>query len=92
MDWNEVNFPKIKKPRRYQCGELADLDHWKVVAASKILKKSVSACLQTATYTWLQRNWAEYEERIRVEASIKGLTPEEYFNQLINDEEDQSDS
>jgi hypothetical protein len=90
MDWTKVQLPKTKTPKRFQSGELADLDHWKLIVAAKLLRKSVAATIQTAVYTYLQRNWAEHEARLEVEAQTRGMTPEELFMELTNGEGDSS--
>jgi hypothetical protein len=87
MDWEKIELPDIK-PTRFQCGELATLDHWKLVVASKLIKKSVASMIQTAVYTYLQRNWEEHEKRLIVEATRAGITPEEMFTRLITGEID----
>lgn len=88
MDWENVKLPKEKRPKRLTCGELADLDHWKLIAASKILRKSVASTTQTAIYTYLGKNWADHEARIKAEALALGISPEEMFERLINGDED----
>ncbi len=86
MDWSKVELPEVK-PTRFQCGELSRLDHWKMVVASKLLKKSIASMIQTAVYTYLSRNWEEHEKRLMAEATAQGTTPEEMFQKLIKDDE-----
>lgn len=83
MDWEKVTLPTPKNARP-QTGELGTLDYWKLVVASKLVKKSMAAMLQTAAYTYLARNWDEHEKRLIVEAQSKGKTPEEYFMELAD--------
>lgn len=85
MDWSKIELPEAK-PARFQCGELSRLDHWKVVVASKLVKKSYASTVQTAVYTYLARNWDEHEKRLIVEAAAAGISPEEMFLRLIQDE------
>lgn len=85
MDWSKVDLPDVK-PTRFQCGELSRLDHWKMVVASKLLKKSIAAMIQTAVYTYLAKNWEEHEKRLIVEAAREGITPEEMFVKLLSEE------
>jgi len=85
MDWSKINLPE-KKPLRFQCGELSTLDHWKLTIASRLLKKSVASMIQTAVYTYLSRNWEEHENRLIVEANRLGITPEEMFVRLTEED------
>lgn len=85
MDWSKIKLPSPKNPRP-QVGELSDLDYWKLVVASKLLRKSIAAMLQTAIYTYLSRNWEEHEKRLQIEANKEGLTPEEMFVKLAGDD------
>ncbi|MBW4523413.1 MAG: hypothetical protein KME16_27555 [Scytolyngbya sp. HA4215-MV1] len=85
MDWSKVDLPAPKNPRP-QCGELGDLDYWKMVVASKLIKKSIAAMIQTAVYTYLSRNWEEHEKRLQIEATREGVTPEEMFMKLSSED------
>lgn len=85
MDWSKLRLPTPKTPRP-QVGELSTLDYWKIVVASKLIKKSVAAMLQTAVYTYLSRSWEEHEKRLLIEATKEGLTPEEMFMRLVGEE------
>ena len=87
MDWTKVNLPTPKNPRP-QVGELGDLDYWKLVVASKLVRKSIAAMLQTAVYTYLSRNWEEHEKRLQVEANKEGITPEEMFTKLASQQDE----
>lgn len=84
MDWDKVDFPDIKN-RAPQSGALSTLDYWKLVIASKILRKSVRGIVQTAIACYLARNWAAHEERLGVEAKRLGIRPEELFERLARD-------
>jgi len=81
VNWSKVVLPKPKNARP-QVGELSDLDYWKLVVASKLVKKSLAAMLQTAVYTYCSRNWEEHEKRLILEANKEGITPEEMFVKL----------
>jgi hypothetical protein len=83
MDWSKVTLPSPKNPRP-QVGELSDLDYWKLLVASKLVRKSIAAMLQTATYTYLSRNWEEHEKRLTIEANKQGISPEEMFVRLAS--------
>lgn len=85
MDWNKLKLPAPKNPRP-QVGELGTLDYWKLVVVSKLIKKSLAAILQTAVYTYISRTWDEHEKRLIVEATKEGLTPEDMFMRLVNEE------
>lgn len=85
MDWTKVKLPTPKNSRP-QVGELGTLDYWKLVVASKLIKKSLAAILQTAAYTYLSRNWEEHERRLMVEAQSQGKSPEQLFMELIEEE------
>jgi hypothetical protein len=87
MDWSKIRLPAPKTPRP-QVGELSTLDYWKMVVASKLIKKSLAATLQTAVYTYLSRTWEEHEKRLLIEASKEGLSPEEMFMRLVNDDQE----
>jgi hypothetical protein len=86
MDWSKIKLPTPKNPRP-QVGELGDLDYWKLVIASKLIKKSIAAMLQTAVYTYLSRTWEEHEKRLVIEANKAGVAPEDMFMQLVADEQ-----
>ena len=85
MDWSKINLPE-KKPLRFQCGELSTLDHWKLSIASRLLKKSVASMIQTAVYIYLSTSWEEHENRLIVEANRLGITPEEMFVRLTEED------
>lgn len=85
MDWSQVKVPNPKNARP-QTGELGTLDYWKLVVASKLIKKSLAAMLQTAVYTYLSRNWDEHEKRLQIEANKAGISPEEMFMRMIDEE------
>lgn len=85
MDWSKVRLPNPKNARP-QVGELGDLDYWKLVVASKLVKKSMAAMLQTAVYTYLTRAWEQHEARLTIEANREGISPEEMFQRLVNEE------
>jgi hypothetical protein len=85
MDWNKVTLPSPKNPRP-QVGELSDLDYWKLVVASKLIRKSIAAMLQTAVLTYLARNWEEHEKRLTVEANKEGITSEEMFVKIAQED------
>jgi hypothetical protein len=87
MDWTKVKLPEQKRPKRFQAGELSELDHAKILVISQLLKKSVSSIVQTALYTYINRNWAEHEQRLIAEATRDGVTPEEKFCQLMQQDE-----
>jgi hypothetical protein len=86
MDWEKVKIPQPKNPRP-QSGEIGTLDYWKLVVASKLIKKSLASCIQTAVYTYLQRNWEEHEKRLNIEARSQGVTPEELFMKFVSEEQ-----
>ena len=91
MDWDKVEISKdqfSERQRKPATGQLATLDYAKLLVISKLIGKPINAIIQTAIYTYLSRNWAEHETRLAVEARSKGLTPEEYFNQLAAGTED----
>ncbi|MEO0986875.1 MAG: hypothetical protein AAFY20_15165 [Cyanobacteria bacterium J06639_14] len=85
MDWSKVKLPK-GRTTKIQASELAELDHAKLYVASKLIKKSISAILQTAVYTYLSRNWLAHEERLQAKAAQMGLDPEDLFSKIVNDE------
>jgi len=84
----EKLIPKDIKSTRLQSSEVATLDYCKLVVASKLLKKSVAAVLQTALYTYLAKNWEEHEKRLVAEATRLGVEPEELFVLLLTQELD----
>ncbi|PSN12325.1 hypothetical protein C7271_23660 [filamentous cyanobacterium CCP5] len=87
MDWKSMELPKPKNPRP-QVGELGLYDYWRLVVASKLVKKSVAAILQTAVITYLERNWEKHETRLTLEANEQGISPEEMFLRYVNDDGD----
>lgn len=88
MDWAKVRFPEKFATKRYQIGELSTLDHAKLLVHSYLVKRSIAEVLKTAAYTFLSRNWEKsMENRLSAEASRLGLTPEELFSRIINDED-----
>lgn len=85
MDWSKVRLPE-GKATRVQASEVAELDFSKLYVASKLIKKSMSAMLQTAVYTYIGRCWPAHEERLIAKAAQLGLEPEELFSKIANDE------
>lgn len=85
MDWSKVTISTPRNPRP-QVGELGLLDYWKLVVASKLLRKSIAAVLQTAVYTYVGRTWEDHEQRLIVEAQARGITPEELFMALTQED------
>jgi hypothetical protein len=85
MDWNKLNLPDPRNPRP-QVGELGTLDYWKLVVVGKLIKKSLAANLQTAVYTYISRTWEEHEKRLIVEANKAGISTEEMFMRLVEEE------
>ena len=85
LDLNKVNIPEYQKPRIYTA-ELAQLDFAKLKVMGKLKKKSQGALAQTALYTYINKVWPEDYKRLCVEAKQKGITPEEHFEQLLNDD------
>ncbi|MCG8365817.1 MAG: hypothetical protein MJA27_21100 [Pseudanabaenales cyanobacterium] len=68
---------------KIQIQKLAKLDYAKVLVICKLTEKSLSQAGQTALYTFLQRTWAQHEERLIFEAAQEGVSPEEKFIQLV---------
>ncbi|MBD1911264.1 hypothetical protein H6F91_11960 [Leptolyngbya sp. FACHB-8] len=85
MDWSKVKLPTPKNSRP-QVGELGTLDYWKLVIASKLVKKSLAAMLQSAAYNYLASNWEEHERRLMVEAQSQGKSPEKLFMEMIEED------
>jgi hypothetical protein len=85
MDWTKLNLPDPRNSRP-QVGEIGRLDYWKLVVAGKLIKKSLASMLQTAVYTYLSQNWEEHEKRLTVEATRAGVTPEEMFTRMVNED------
>ena len=85
MDWSKIDLPDPPNSRP-QTGELGRLDYWKLSVASKLIKKSLAATLQTAVLTYLKQNWPDHEARLQIEASNKGLTVEEMFEKIAQGE------
>lgn len=87
MDWKSMDLPKPRNPRP-QVGELGLYDYWRLVVASKLIKKSIAAILQTAVISYLEHNWEKHETRLTLEANEQGLTPEEMFMRYVNEDAD----
>jgi hypothetical protein len=85
LDYNQINIPEYQKPRIYTA-ELGQLDFAKLKVMGKLKKKSQGAIAQTALYTYICKNWPDDFKRLCVEAKQKGISPEEYFEQLLNDD------
>lgn len=82
LDFSKIDIPESKTPRLYS-SPLSQLDYAKILVISKLIKKSQSAIAQTAILTYLNRNWEKHLKRLCVEAKQKGITPEEYFEELL---------
>lgn len=88
MDWEQIEVTEYSdRQRKPLSGQLALLDYAKLMVISKLIGKPLANIIQTAIYTYIQRTWSEHEVRLTVEARSKGLSPEEYFNQLANPKE-----
>ena len=82
MEWDKVKLPPIEDTK-IQIQKLAKLDYAKVLVICELTGKSLSQVGQTALYTFLQRTWAQHEERLILEATQEGVNPEEKFIQLV---------
>ena len=83
IDWSKVEISEVKDTRVFS-GKLSQLDYAKMVIASSVLNRSLSANAQSALTAYIRRNWADHEQALIVEARQKGLTPEELVNQILN--------
>jgi methionyl-tRNA synthetase len=84
MDWTQTPLPAPKNPRP-QSGEMSRLDYWRLYVISKLSKKSMASVTQTALVTYLRQNWDEHEQLLTVEATARGMTPEQLFAALVED-------
>ena len=87
MDWDKIDLPDPKE-RSPKSGKLSNLDYYKLLVASRIIRKSVMQTIQTAILTYLNRNWKDHEDRIIMEAKQRGITPEQLFEAIAKDEID----
>jgi len=85
MDWSKVDLPE-PKDRLPKSGKLSNLDYYRLVVGSKIIRKSLMATIQTAVITYLDRNWDKHEDRLKMEATQRGITIEQLFEGLAKDE------
>ena len=63
----------------------ADLDEFMVMC--KLSGKSIRAKLATVLMYYMARKRKEYREKLAYTAAKHGLTPEETFKRLLNDED-----
>jgi hypothetical protein len=85
MDWEKIDLPDPKE-RSPKSGKLSNLDYYKLLVASRIIRKSIMATIQTAILTYLGRNWSDHEDRLKLEAKQRGMTPEQLFEAIAKDE------
>jgi len=90
MDWDKVDLAGVKAASP-KTGKLSPLDLAKLIVASKLIRKSVMACIQTAVLVYLQRNWEESERRLSFEAKERGMSSEDLFSALAKGEIDLGD-
>ena len=85
MDWDKVKLPNegIKRPR---CGDLHPFDYWRLWLAGQEAGRSIPGILAMAVRIYLKLNWAEHEERLRIDAQNQGLSLEVYVRDLIDQE------
>lgn len=84
LDYSKIQIDPVKQPRIYTA-DLGQLDFAKLRAISKLINKSGASIAQTALYTYLARNWPEHYNRLLIEAKQHNLSPEEYFEKLVNE-------
>jgi hypothetical protein len=85
IDWSKVEIARVKDTRIFS-GKLSQLDYAKMVVASSILNRSLSANAQSALTAYIRRNWGEHEQALIVEARQRGITPEQLVNEILNGE------
>ena len=76
IDWSKIRLPTPPNNTRLQGTGMHPLDYWKVIAASKSNRGSQSDIVMEAVMLWIRTHWSEYEEKIAVEAQMRGITPE----------------
>lgn len=85
MEWCQLKLPDPGSTR-IQAGALSRLDYYKLRVITKLIGKSAAAVYQTAILTYLDRNWSKHEERLTVEATSQGISIEELFTKLAEEE------
>lgn len=85
LDFSKVRLPDFPKTR-VDIGSLPDLIYAKFRVAAKLNKKSLMQNGQTAIITYVRRNWPEHFKELQVEATRRGITPEECFIQLLEED------
>ena len=83
MSWVEVDVSKVKTA--FKTADIGALDAAKLRVMASLLKKTLSATVQTAIYTYIARNWEESLQRLEVESKLLGISPETLFNTIVND-------
>jgi len=85
MDISKIVLPENLPTKDIKASELAPLDVAKLRVASRLLKKSIGAVVQTAIYTYVRKCWADHEDLLIAEANQQGITPEEMFSRLLEE-------
>ena len=85
MDWDQIDLPEVKNTR-IQCASLPELEFFKIQVSAAMSKRSAAEIMKTAGLTYLSRNWETTEARLITKARQLGISKEELFNRIINEE------
>lgn len=85
IDWSKVKLP-VEARKVNQSGTLAAKDFAMLSVVAKLLGKGMSAVMQTAIIIYLRRNREEHIKLLDFVASREGLSREEAFVKIYNDE------
>lgn len=83
-----INYRSISKEKplnlSIKSSALNELDWKKFKVMSKLAKRSIASNAQSVLTSYVRKFWGEYENSLIYEADQIGITPEELFNQLAN--------
>jgi hypothetical protein len=83
FNWAELDLTKVKT--QFKASDIGTLDAAKLRVMAFLLNKTLTACVQTALYTYISRNWSDAQDRLTVEAQLRGMSSEELFNAIVNE-------
>lgn len=85
IDWGKVTLPVVAEDASIAItiNNPPTPDYFKFVVATMLNSQFQSELGKGMFMAWANRQWPAYVKRLVAEGGARGLTPEEYFQQLI---------